>query len=297
MKKEIGIVGLGKMGLNMAIQLKSKGYRVVGYNRSPEAREVAEKEGIEVVEKIGDIANELSSPRVVLLALPHNVVDVALEEIFNNYSEGDVIIDGANAYFKDSIRRAKGVRENKMSFIDLGVSGGPEGALKGACLMIGGERKVYEEYEELFRDLSVPNGYKYVGASGAGHFVKMIHNGIEYGMMQSIAEGFEILKKSEFDLSLTEVSDLYSNGSVIESRLVEWLHGGLKESGEELEEVSGKVSHSGMGEWTVNTAKEMNIETPAIEGAYNFRLSSKESSFTGKILSLMRYMFGGHNLN
>jgi 6-phosphogluconate dehydrogenase len=180
-------------------------------------------------------------------------------------------------------------------FIDCGVSGGPEGSRYGASLMIGGKRKNFEAIEELFRDFAFPNGYEFFDGVGAGHFVKMVHNGIEYGMMQSIAEGFTILKKSKYKLDLSAVCDVYNHGSVIESRLIGWLKKAFELHGENLKSVSGVVEHSGEGKWTLETARELNIIAKVIHEALLFRLQSKKNpNYTGQILSALREQFGGH---
>ncbi len=296
-KKEIGIIGLGKMGINMAERLSNRGYRVVGYNRSEEPRLEAKKRGMEVVSSLEDLSSALSAPRVVWTMVSNDAVDKVLEEILPYLSEGDTVIDGANAFYKDSVRRANELKVRKINFLDAGFSGGPSGALNGACIMVGGEKDIFEKNEDLFRELSVPEGYRYVGHSGAGHFVKMVHNGIEYGMMQSIAEGFTLIKESDFEVNIKEVADLYSHGSVVESRLVSLLSKGLKDYGDQIDLISGVVNHSGMGEWTVGYAEEKGTAIPAIKSAYQFRLDSKENpSFTGKLLSLLRNMFGGHDM-
>ena len=181
--------------------------------------------------------------------------------------------------------------------MDVGVSGGPEGARHGACMMIGGKREKFEKYEQIFNDLSINGGYAYMGDTGAGHFTKMVHNGIEYGMMQAIGEGFEILKSSEFNLDLNEVSRIYNNGSVIESRLVGWLQNGYKEEGVDLKAISGEISHSGEGLWTVEEAKLKNISAPVIEASLQFRINSTNNpSYAGKVVSVLRNQFGGHSV-
>jgi 6-phosphogluconate dehydrogenase len=181
--------------------------------------------------------------------------------------------------------------------MDVGVSGGPGGARNGACLMIGGMRSNYETHLDLFKSIAAPEAYQFFEGAGAGHFVKMVHNGIEYGMMQAIAEGFTVIKDSEYDINLLEAATIYNKGSVIESRLIGWLKSGLEEYGMEMAGISGSVAHSGEGEWTVLTAKELDIDVPIIEGSLEYRkLSQTEPSFTGKIVSLLRNQFGGHNV-
>ena len=212
-------------------------------------------------------------------------------------SKGDIVIDGGNSFFEDSMRRAKLLKKRGIKFLDAGVSGGPSGARHGACMMIGGDKASYGKLEALFADASIAGGYAYFGEAGAGHFVKMVHNGIEYGMMQSIAEGFALMRKSPFKLDLREVARLYDRGSVIESRLVGWLESGYGAFGEDLKKVSGSVAYTGEGEWTVKTGKKWKMKLPVIEDSFKFRVRSKKSpSYTGKILSVMRNQFGGHSI-
>ena len=205
------------------------------------------------------------------------------------------MIDGGNSFFEDSRRRAKLLARKGIKFLDAGVSGGPAGARNGACMMIGGDQASYEKWEALFADASVRDGYAYFGAAGAGHFVKMVHNGIEYGMMQSIAEGFALMKKSPFKLKLSKIAKLYNHGSVIESRLIGWLESGYAAFGEDLKKISGSVAYTGEGEWTVKTGKKWKMKLPVIEDSFKFRVrSKKDPSYMGKILSALRNQFGGH---
>jgi 6-phosphogluconate dehydrogenase len=221
--------------------------------------------------------------------VPQQAVDSVLADITPHLEKGDTIIDGGNSPYKESIRRHKEIEALGINFLDAGVSGGPAGARYGACIMVGGSRELYEKYEALFKDLTVTNGYAYVGEGGAGHFVKMVHNGIEYGMMQSIAEGFEVLKKSPLGIDVLKSSELYEHGSVIESRLVTWLSGAYRKFGPDL-------ASSGEGQWTVDAAHELGVPVPIIEGSLNFRKESVEHpSYTGKILSALRNQFGGHD--
>jgi 6-phosphogluconate dehydrogenase len=230
--------------------------------------------------------------------LPYQEVDIVIEGLLPFLQKGDTIIDGGNSPYKKSIRHARGLEKKGIDFLDVGVSGGPAGARDGACIMVGGKRDVFERLEGLFRDLSVKGGYGYMGKSGAGHFVKMVHNGIEYGMMQAIAEGFTFLKTSPFNFDLLRVAELYNHGSVIESRLVGWLKDAFEEYGEDLNKISGSVSHSGEGLWTVEEAKEFGIPLPIIEGALSFRIQSlNKPSYTGQILSALRHQFGRHEVS
>ncbi len=300
-KREIGVIGLGKMGNGIAAHLLAQGWRVVVFNRSPAPIEEMARHGAVPAVDLGDFAARLSSPRLVWLMLTAGAaVDDILfgkQGLAHLLAKGDVVIDGGNSFYKDSIRRAQKLSRRGIRLLDVGVSGGPEGARKGACVMIGGKKEVYERNEALFRDLAVPGGYAYLGKTGAGHFAKMVHNGIEYGMMQSLAEGFALMKKSPFRLDLEKVAEVYNHGSVIESRLAGWLRSAYEQYGEDLKGVSGVVGRTGEGEWTVKTARQWKIPTPIIKGAVNFRVKSKESpSYIGKILSALRNQFGGHSI-
>lgn len=295
--KKIGYIGLGKMGKNMVLRLLEHGWDVTAYNRSPESIKEMEGKGARGAYSIKEVVDRLSSPRLVWLMVPHQAVDAVLKELVPLLDDGDVVIDGGNSNYKQSVRRSKELKEKNIKFLDAGVSGGPSGAREGACTMVGGEEDTFKYYEKLFKDISAPDAYAYMGRGGAGHFVKMVHNGIEYGMMQAIGEGAEVLKKSDFNLNLTEVARIYNNKSVIESRLTGWLEDGFKEYGENLEDISGKVSASGEGLWTVEAAKELDVPVPIIEGALKFREQSQENpSYTGQVVSALRNQFGGHEV-
>lgn len=296
--KELGMIGLGKMGANLARQLMSKGWKVHGYNRSPEVTHKMATEGLLGVLTLNELIEEMPSPRTLWLMVPHQFVGDVVDKLLPHLSEGDTIIDGGNSPYHQSMELAQRLKNKGLHFLDVGVSGGPSGARYGACVMVGGERQVYEKYEPLFRDITVKDGHGYMGSSGAGHFVKMIHNGIEYGMMQSLAEGFEVLKNAPFSLDLRSIAKVYNHGSVITSRLVDWLHEAYIKFGDKLDTdecCSGQVSQSGEGLWTVETAKELHVPVPIIEGSVNFRKQSQNNpSYTGRVLSALRHQFGGH---
>lgn len=297
--REVGIVGLGKMGAGIAKQLVSKGWRVIGFNRTSDVTKKLESEGLAGAYSLQDFIAKLAKPRTVWLMLPYQAIDVFLKTLTPLLDKGDTVIDGGNSPFKDSVRREKELGKIGINFLDVGVSGGPEGARYGACLMVGGNKELYDKYEPLFKDLSVKNGYGYMGSSGAGHFVKMVHNGIEYGMMQSIGEGFEVMEKSPFKLNLHSIAGVYNHGSVITSRLVGWLTEAYAKFGDGLstdECCSGKVSQSGEGQWTLEAAKELGVPVKIIEGAVEFRKKSQENpSYTGQVISALRHEFGGHD--
>ena len=297
----IGIVGLGKMGGNLARQLLSKEWRVIGFNRSADTTRELEAEGLTGAYSLKELVSAMLKPRIVWLMVPagKSVDEVIFgkDGLINYLDRGDIVIDGGNSFYKDAIARFKKLKKRGIYFIDVGVSGGPEGARQGTFLMVGGDKETCQKPEQLFYNLSVKDGYQFFEGAGAGHFVKMVHNGIEYGMMQAIAEGFTILKKAKYKLNLAQVSDIYNHGSVIESRLIGWLKKAFEAGGNDLKEISGSVGHTGEGEWTVKTAKELKTQARVIEEALRFRIKSeRDPTYTGKILSALREQFGGHKV-
>ena len=299
--KTIGIIGLGKMGANLARHLNEEGWKAAIYDRSPESVKELAKEGPNGAFSLAELIDKLPQQKIIWLMLPAGkAVDETLfgpNGIAKKMKRGDIIIDGGNSYFKDTIRRAQKLAKQGIHLLDCGTSGGPSGARDGACLMIGGEKKIFEKLEVLFDDLAVPGGYQFFPGAGAGHFVKMIHNGIEYGILQAIAEGFSILKKSAFKLNLAEVASIYNHGSVIESRLIAWLKKAFELYGANLRVISGQVSGTGEGAWTVKTAAELKVTDKIIAGALRFReVSRKKPDYTGKIISALRQQFGGHSV-
>lgn len=311
-ERHIGFVGLGKMGRNMAVRLIEHGWNVSAYDAHGPTAHVAAQKGITIVSDLTALVARLPAPRLIWLMVPAGkaVDDVlfgytgiqplyaGVGSLYSLLEKGDTVIDGGNSLYQDSIRRAARLKRRGIHFLDVGVSGGPEGATRGACLMIGGDEKIFRAHESVFQALAGEAGVVYAGKSGAGHFVKMIHNGIEYGMMQSLAEGFAVMQKSPFRLDLKNIAEVYNRGSVVESRLVGWLRDAYEQYGEKLKKASGSVGHTGEGEWTVKTAKKFGVRVPVIKGAFDFRVKSKKSpSYTGKILSALRNQFGGHPIS
>ena len=301
MNRELAIIGLGKMGSGIAKRLLKKGWTVRGFDNSQAVVRELASFGMQAADSLQAAVEELPTPRLVWLMVPAGkAVDEVLfgkSGIVQKLSKGDVVIDGGNSFYKDSVRRAKKLSALGITFVDVGFSGGPSGARNGACLMVGGDESTFKKLEPLYRDLSIEEGYRFFSGAGAGHFVKMVHNGIEYGMMQSLAEGFAILKKSKFKLDLGHVAESYNHGSVIQSRLVSWLESAYKEYGENLAAISGKVGHSGEGEWTAKTARELKVPAKIIEESFKFRVqSAKKPSYTGKVVSALRGQFGGHSV-
>jgi 6-phosphogluconate dehydrogenase len=306
---KLGYIGLGKMGRNMVERLLEKKHEVVVFDESAKAVADVAAAGAKGEASLKDLMNVLPLPRVVWLMIPHGAVDGVLKEIAPYLAAGDTVIDGGNSFYKDSVRRAGELAAAGIYFLDAGVSGGPAGARNGACVMVGGEREVYAKLEPLFKDIAADNAYGYMGQSGAGHFVKMVHNGIEYGMMQAIAEGFALFRaaadsrghdaedRGYYNFDLMKIAELYNHQSVIESRLVGWLADGFEKHGAELNDVSGTAAQSGEGMWTAETARALGVPAPIIEGAVAFRKESeKHPSYAGKILSVMRNIFGGHDI-
>ena len=298
--KTIGIIGLGKMGMGVALHAKEKGWRVIAYNRSPEKTEEFVAEGGEGAGTFAELVAALQRPRIIWSMLPAG--DATEAAFFGDggfaglLEKGDIVIDAANAFYEDTLRRKKLFDEKGIRFVDVGYSGGPSGARESGCIMVGGDKQDIDLLASLFKDLSSEKGgWLHCGAPGSGHFVKMVHNGIEYGMMQSLAEGFALLKKAPFPLDLEAVAGIYNKRSVIESRLVGWLESGFREYGVELESISGSVAHTGEGKWTVDTAEKLGVPAPSIALAYQFRVDSeKNPSYIGKVLSTLRNQFGGH---
>jgi len=295
MKKELGFIGLGRMGLNMTTNLVEKGYKVVGSDPSAEARESADEVGIDVVENYQDMMEALPSPRVVWVMVPSKFVDSVLDEIAPLMQAGDTIIDGGNSFYKDSLRRHKALQEKELNFLDCGTSGGMEGARHGASIMVGGKAEVFAPHEHIFKALAAENGYARVGNEGAGHFVKMVHNGIEYGMMGAIAEGVSVLHEheEEFGIDLKEVFKPYENESIITSKLVTWLRQAYDEG--QIEAVAGEVP---TGETEFEMEHIISIaDTKVLEAALAQRKQTREQeSYLGKLVASMRNQFGGHKV-
>lgn len=299
---KIGYIGLGKMGKGMVLNLLDQGIEVVAWNRSPDPLTEVESAGAVAAQSIEDLVSLLPSPKIVWLMLPAGeTTDEFIDKVLPLLQKGDLLIDGANSFYKDTLRRSEKIAHTGVRFMDIGVSGGPKGARTGACLMIGGEKADVEEIKELILAASAKDAWGHFGKVGAGHFAKMVHNGVEYGMMEAIAEGAAILEASDFNLDLEDVFRVYNNKSVIESRLVEWTREALEED-PKLSEYSAKINHTGEGEWTVKTAKELGVDPIVIEDSFKVRVNSEndnESSpngFRNKAVSAMRGKFGGHSV-
>jgi 6-phosphogluconate dehydrogenase len=293
---ELGIVGLGRMGKNMAFRLLRGKHRVVGYDPSSEAVAEVKGEGGIGAASLADLVRALQErPRAVWCMVPSgDPTEQTIRQMAELLSPGDVVIDGGNSYYKDSIARAKYLADRKIHFVDAGTSGGIWGLSEGYCLMVGGDEDVCRRLEPIFTTLAPPQGYARVGANGAGHLVKMIHNGVEYGMMQAYAEGFEILKSSPYGLDLAQVAEVWRHGSVVRSWLLDLAADALKDD-PQLSSVADYVADSGEGRWTVIESVERAVPAPVLTLALQARFRSRqEASFGGKLLAALRNRFGGH---
>ena len=295
---ELGMVGLGRMGANMSERLVRGGHRVVGYDPSPDAARRAAEKGAATADALAALAAQLKPPRVIWLMVPAGEpVDQTIAALVPNLSAGDTIIDGGNTNYKDDLRRASALRQKGINFVDVGTSGGIWGLAEGYSLMIGGDDAVVERLTPIFRTLApAPDrGWGHVGPVGAGHFVKMVHNGVEYGLMEAYAEGFAILRgKREFELDLLQVAEIWRFGSVVRSWLLDLTADALKQN-PRLEGIEPYVADSGEGRWTVEEAIDLDISAPVITLSLLRRLRSREQEpFADKLLAMMRHEFGGH---
>ncbi|MDM8150587.1 phosphogluconate dehydrogenase (NAD(+)-dependent, decarboxylating) [Priestia megaterium] len=291
---KVGLVGLGKMGINLGQNLLDQRHGVVAFDVNSNAVEQMKEYGASGVSSLQELVQSLETPRVVWLMVPHTVVDSVISEVKPLLAEGDIVIEAGNSHYKESIRRYNELKENKIRFMDVGTSGGMEGARNGACYMIGGDREAWEIVEPIFRDTAVETGYLYAGEAGSGHFLKMVHNGIEYGMMAAIGEGFEVLEKSQFDYDYEKVARVWNNGSVIRSWLMELTENAFSKDAK-LDGIKGVMNSSGEGKWTVETALDLQTATPVIAMSLLMRYRSLEDdTFTGKVVSALRNEFGGH---
>lgn len=296
---ELAMIGLGRMGMNMARRLLQGGQQVVAYNRTPTKTGQIVKEGAVGAFSLPEVVEKLPIPRVVWLMLPAGpAVDEHITQLREILSSGDMVIDGGNSYYKDDIRTADLLAEKDIQFMDVGVSGGIWGLEIGYCLMVGGEKGTYQYLEPVFKTLAPEEGYLYCGAIGAGHFVKMVHNGIEYGMMQAYGEGFDILEASPYAGSLNhgEIAHLWNQGSVVRSWLLELAESAFAKDAT-LFDIEGYVEDSGEGRWAVQQAIETGVSVPVIALSLLSRFRSREKdSFADKVIAALRREFGGHGV-
>lgn len=292
---KLALLGLGKMGWNLMLNLLDHGHEVVAYDIHEETVRQAAAKGAEPAGSAEEAIQLLGEQKIVWMMVPAGeITENLINELKPLLSERDVLIDGGNSNYKDTVRRYEALKNQGVSYVDVGTSGGMEGARGGACTMIGGDQKVFEQIEPIFKDISVENGYLYTGKSGSGHFLKMVHNGVEYGMMQAISEGFDILEKSDYDFDHEKVARVWNNGSVIRSWLMELMENAFSED-PKLDEIKGVVQASGEGKWTVETAMELQTAAPVIALSLMMRNRSlEEDSFSGKVVASLRNQFGGH---
>ncbi|HET9851551.1 MAG TPA: decarboxylating 6-phosphogluconate dehydrogenase [Candidatus Limnocylindrales bacterium] len=299
---QIGFIGLGRMGSNMVRRLALDGHEIVAHNRTVEkAVELANEEtaaGHKVASaaSVEELVQKLSKPRVAWIMVPAgDATEEQIRELLEHLEAGDTIVDGGNTNFHDDVRRHAMCAERGVHYVDAGVSGGIWGLANGFCLMVGGEREAVEPIEPAFRSLAPENGYLHAGPPGAGHYVKMVHNGIEYGLMQAYAEGFEILHASDYPLDLPAISDLWNHGSVVRSWLLELATDAFRKNGPDLAELKGWVADSGEGRWTVQEAIDRAVPAPVITLSLLMRFRSRQDdSYGAKVLAALRNEFGGH---
>ena len=294
---EIGLVGLGKMGYNLALNLQKNGHHVIGYDSFEEARKQADASGIKTAKDLKELVNSLKQTKIIWIMVPAgDPLENVLSEVNELLGSNDIIIDGGNSHYKDSIRHANVSATKGIHFLDMGTSGGTSGANGGACLMVGGNSEAFAVIEPVLKGICVKDGYLYTGKSGSGHYLKMVHNGIEYGMMQAMAEGFEVVEKSEFEYDLADVSKVWNNGSVIRSWLMELAENAFQKDAH-LDEIKGIMQSSGEGKWTVEAALDAKVPTPVIALSLMMRYRSlEEDTFTGKVVAALRNEFGGHEV-
>jgi len=292
---ELGMIGLGRMGANMTERLVLGGHRVVSYDRSAEAILHVVDKGAVGAHSLADFIKQLSPPRAIWLMVPSgDPVDQTIEQLRPNLAEGDVIIDGGNSNYKDSIRRAEKLKQQGFHFVDAGTSGGIWGLQVGYCMMVGGDKEIVERLVPIFKTLAPKDGYLHAGPSGAGHFVKMIHNGVEYGMMQAYGEGFELLNASQFDLDLGKIAHLWNQGSVVRSWLLELCESAFAKD-PQLASIKGYVEDSGEGRWTVEEAIDRSVPLQVLTLSLFARFASRQDdSFAAKVTAALRNEFGGH---
>ena len=296
--KKIGLIGLGKMGENIALNLAGKGYRVVVYNRHEEqTTKFAKHKNIIPSYSYKEFILKIPKPRIIFIMITAGKpVDKVLSGLISFLDKEDIVIDGGNSFYEDSEKRFDLLKKDGIHFLDVGVSGGIYGARHGTCLMIGGEEKIFNKVRSLFGDLAVKDGYAYLGVSGAGHFAKMIHNGIEYALMESYAEGYEILNKSKYKFDFEKISKLWSNGSIISSYITKLAGNVFKKCNNNLDCVVGKIGGGETGSWALKTAKKEKVDSRVLEHALRKRKTSlKNQSFSTKFVSSIRKEFGGHN--
>jgi 6-phosphogluconate dehydrogenase len=296
--KEIGLIGLGKMGKNLALNMMRNGYRIVVQNRSREPVDEVVAKGAARAESVAELVGKLKPKRIVWVMLTAGEpTESTIKELSERLDRGDIVIDGSNSHFRDSVRMYDLLKTKGISLVDAGCSGGPSGALNGLCTMVGGDTDAVREVEQLFRDLSIKSGYLYTGKPGSGHFVKMVHNAVEYGMMQSLAEGLELIEEGPYkDSDLKAICELWNNGSVIRGYLVE-LAGRAFGKDRHLSEIAPYVDDMGEGRWSVQTAVDYAVPFTTISSSLFERFRSRsDRRFGNRVLAALRHEFGGHDV-
>lgn len=298
LNNKIGFIGLGRMGENMVFNLLDHKKSVVVYNRTADKMTEVVKAGATPSSSISELVSLLPERKVVFLMVTASALDQVIAEVTPLLKAGDIIVDSGNSYYKDSQRRYAELKKVGISFVDCGTSGGMSGARHGACLMIGGDRESFEYLKEVFADLAMSEkAFAYLGSSGAGHYVKMVHNGIEYGMMSALGEGFEVIKNSNLNVDLKEVAKVYAHGSIIDSKLMSWLEESFNEAGY-LEAISGSVPKGETEDEMKKLLDEAQDKMPSLDNAVKVREQSRTTpSYAGKLISAMRNRFGGHKVN
>ncbi|CCV64144.1 6-phosphogluconate dehydrogenase [Alteracholeplasma palmae J233] len=293
---KIHLIGLGKMGSNLALNLKDHGHEVIGYDPSEQVRKTISETGIVVKNSIDELLKNTNKDRtIVWLLVPNQYVDDVINQVKPYLKPNDIIVDGGNSNFNLSLKRYESLLLEQIDFVDVGTSGGTFGARNGACLMIGGTKENFEYLEKVYKDISVPNGYGYMGSPASGHFTKMVHNGIEYGMMQAIGEGFDLLENSNFkNLDYKKIAQVWNNGSIIESALIGYIESAFDKDSH-LDEIEGRIDDSGEGMWMIEEALKAKVSLPVITQSLFSRYKSKdEDKFGEKVVAAMRKEFGGH---
>ena len=294
---QLGFIGLGRMGGNMVHRIhRDSDHQVVAFDFSDEAVSEAEGHGATGASSPEDLVSKLEAPRTVWVMVPAgDPTEQTVNQLADLFDEGDTVIDGGNTNWHDDVRRAAALHEHGINYIDVGTSGGVWGLEVGYCMMVGGHAESVERLAPILDVLAPPDGWRHFGDAGAGHFVKMVHNGVEYGIMQAYAEGFEMMHKSKFPIQLKEVAGLWNRGSVVRSWLLELAEKAFHEEGNDLEALGGSVSDSGEGRWTLADAIDLDVPTPVIAAALYARFySRKEGEYTHKVLAALRNQFGGH---
>jgi len=294
---KIGLIGLGKMGLNLALNMVEKDVEVVGFDAYLNESLKEKYPNIKYQNSLEALVNALEKPRIIWVMVPAGEpTETVINRLTELVDQGDIIMDGGNSRYTDSMMRSAQLKNQGIHFLDVGTSGGQDGARNGACLMVGGDKDAYDQVQPLFDLIAKEDGYDYMGNSGSGHFVKMVHNGIEYGMMQAIGEGFDLLEASPFDLDYQKIARVWANGSIIEGLLMDMVYQAVQKD-PKLSSIEGVVDDSGEGQWTIEEALKMKVSMPVIAQALFSRYKSKDQhKFAEKIVAAMRNEFGGHKV-